>query len=314
MAFAERYINLTTDFGFKRIFGSELNKDLLIGFLNALFAGERVVENVQYKNNENFGYNRDARKAIFDVYCQAADGSRFIVEMQNVYQQFYKDRSVYYSTFPIIEQAQKGDWNYELEPVYTVGILNFAFPEDGDSDAVRREIKLTDIGTSKVFYDKLTFVYVELAKFHKTESQLETLLDKWLFVLKNMQRLMERPAALQERVFRRLFQAAEIATYSADDRKEYEQSRRAYQDIKIAIDTAKNDGRAEGHAEGHAEGLAEGLAKGRAEGIEEGRAEGLEEGKKANAVQSAAAMKRDGMPTSQISKYTGLTESEIERL
>lgn len=302
MVFAERYINLTTDFGFKRIFGSELNKDLLIGFLNALFAGEKVVEDVQYKNNENFGYNRDARKAIFDVYCQAADGSRFIVEMQNVYQQFYKDRSVYYSTFPIIEQAQKGDWNYELEPVYTVGILNFAFPEDSDSEAVCREIKLTDIDTSKVFYDKLTFVYVELAKFHKTESQLETLLDKWLFVLKNMQRLMERPAALQERVFRRLFQAAEIATYSADDRKEYEQSRRAYQDIKIAIDTAKNDGRAEGHAEG----LAEGLVK--------GRAEGLEEGKKANAVQNAASMKRDGMPTNLIAKYTGLTESEIERL
>lgn len=302
MVFAERYINLTTDFGFKRIFGSELNKDLLIGFLNALFAGEKVVEDVQYKNNENFGYNRDARKAIFDVYCQAADGSRFIVEMQNVYQQFYKDCSVYYSTFPIIEQAQKGDWNYELEPVYTVGILNFAFPEDSDSEAVCREIKLTDIDTSKVFYDKLTFVYVELAKFHKTESQLETLLDKWLFVLKNMQRLMERPAALQERVFRRLFQAAEIATYSADDRKEYEQSRRAYQDIKIAIDTAKNDGRAEGHAEG----LAEGLVK--------GRAEGLEEGKKANAVQNAASMKRDGMPTNLIAKYTGLTESEIERL
>lgn len=302
MVFAERYINLTTDFGFKRIFGSELNKDLLIGFLNALFAGEKVVEDVQYKNNENFGYNRDARKAIFDVYCQAADGSRFIVEMQNVYQQFYKDRSVYYSTFPIIEQAQKGDWNYELEPVYTVGILNFAFPEDSDGEAVCREIKLTDIDTSKVFYDKLTFVYVELAKFHKTESQLETLLDKWLFVLKNMQRLMERPAALQERVFRRLFQAAEIATYSADDRKEYEQSRRAYQDIKIAIDTAKNDGRAEGHAEG----LAEGLVK--------GRAEGLEEGKKANAVQNAASMKRDGMPTNLIAKYTGLTESEIERL
>lgn len=302
MVFAERYINLTTDFGFKRIFGSELNKDLLIGFLNALFAGEKVVEDVQYKNNENFGYNRDARKAIFDVYCQAADGSRFIVEMQNVYQQFYKDRSVYYPTFPIIEQAQKGDWNYELEPVYTVGILNFAFPEDSDSEAVCREIKLTDIDTSKVFYDKLTFVYVELAKFHKTESQLETLLDKWLFVLKNMQRLMERPAALQERVFRRLFQAAEIATYSADDRKEYEQSRRAYQDIKIAIDTAKNDGRAEGHAEG----LAEGLVK--------GRAEGLEEGKKANAVQNAASMKRDGMPTNLIAKYTGLTESEIERL
>ena len=283
MAFAERYINLTTDFGFKRIFGSELNKDLLIGFLNALFAGEKVVEDVEYQNS---GPNSDRYRAIVDVRCLSIDGSWFVVEMQNVYQRFYENRSDYYSSFPIVERVQSCDFNHE--PVYTVGVLNFAFPED--SDCVRK-----DEYSSKEFRDNMVmFAYVELANFHKTESQLETLLDKWLFVLKNMQRLMERPAALQERVFRRLFQAAEIARYSADDRKEYERDLRAYQDIKIAVDTAKNVGRAEGLAETYVEGL--------------------EEGKKANAVQSAAAMKRDGMPTSQIAKYTGLTESEIERL
>ncbi len=286
----ERYINLTTDFGFKRIFGTPMNKDLLMGFLNALFHGRHSIKDVTFKNNEHLGSNMDARRAIFDVYCHTDDGSRFIVEMQNVYQEFYKDRSIYYSTFPISEQAQKGDWNYELEPVYTVGILNFAFPEGRDDDRIVREVMLTDVYTKGVFYKKLTFVYVELAKFNKAEGELATLLDKWLYVLKNMQRLMERPVALQERVFTRLFKAAEIATYTTNERREYEQSRRAYQDIKIAIDTAKKDGRAEG------------VAQGRAEGIRETK------------LKNAKAMKGDGLPVSLIAKYSGLTEEEINRL
>ena len=113
----ERYINPLTEFGFKRIFGTPFNSDLLVSFLNAVLDGERVVEDVEYSNSEKFGSNEDARKAIFDVYCKTADGSRFIVEMQNVYQDFYKDRSIFYSTFPISEQAEKGDWNYELKDV-----------------------------------------------------------------------------------------------------------------------------------------------------------------------------------------------------
>lgn len=325
----EKYIDLKTDFGFKRIFGTVMNKELLIGFLNALFDGRHTITDVTYRNSEHLGTNEDAHRAIFDVYCHTAEGDRMIVEMQNVYQEFFKDRSVYYSTFPISEQAPRGVWNYELSPVYTVGILNFAFPYDGDG-RVKREVKLMDTETHTVFYDKLAYIYVELSNFKKTEDELDTVLDKWLFVLKNMQRLYERPAKLQERVFRLLFKAAEIATYSSEERKEYEQSRRAYQDIKIGMDSAQKvgeekglkkgleQGRKEGLKKGREEGLKQGreqgMAEGREQGMAEGREQGMAEGMKKEKYAMARSMKAMGLPLSDIVKITGLTAGEVEKL
>lgn len=242
MAFNERYINPYTDFGFKKLFGTELNKDLLISFLNALFDGKQVIADVRYMNSEHLGTYSGERRAIFDVYCENEQGEKFIVEMQNVYQQFFKDRSVFYSTFPIREQASQGDWNFELKSVYTIGILNFVFPEDEYSeDCLFHEVKLMDTDDKHVFFDKLTFMYLEMPKFNKTEGELVTMLDKWLFVLRNLSRLMERPAALQERIFTRLFEQAEIAKFSPEDQRQYEDSIKAYRDINNAINTAKTD-------------------------------------------------------------------------
>ena len=293
--FGERYINPLTDFGFKRIFGSPFNSDLLVDFLNAVLAGEHVVKDVEYNNSEKFGTNEAERKAVFDVYCTTEDGSRIIVEMQNVYQSFYKDRSIYYSTFPIVEQAKKGDWNYELKDVYTIGILNFTFPEDKKSDnGVFREVKLMDIKKKEVFYDKLTYIYVELANFNKEIDECETLLDKWLFCLKNMSNLLERPAELQGRVFEKLFKTAEIAKFKPLELKAYEQSVYAYRDIKNGMDTAKK----EGIKQGHKEGLEEGLQKGRKEGV----------------INTAKNMKSMGIADEVIMQATGLTKEEIDRL
>jgi len=153
----ERYINPYTDFGFKKLFGTEMNKDLLISFLNALPCSNKMeIENVQYLNSEHLG----DRRAVFDVYCQRTDGGRFIVEMQKAEQEYFKDRSIYYSTFAIREQAPKGQkWDYRLEDVYTVGVLNFKFP-DGEypADKFVHEIKLKDVEDNHVFYNKLTFL------------------------------------------------------------------------------------------------------------------------------------------------------------
>ena len=246
MALNERYINPYTDFGFKKLFGTELNKDLLISFLNALFDGKQVITDVRYMNSEHLGIYSGERRAIFDVYCENEQGEKFIVEMQNVYQQFFKDRSVFYSTFPIREQALQGDWNFELKSVYTIGILNFVFPEDEYSkDCLFHEVKLMDTEDKHVFFDKLTFMYIEMPKFNKTESELVTMLDKWLFVLRNLSRLMERPAALQERIFTRLFEQAEIAKFSPEDQRQYEDSIKAYRDINNAINTAKKEAKEE---------------------------------------------------------------------
>ena len=176
----DKYINPHTDFGFKRLFGSEFNKELLISFLNAMFHGEQNVQDVTYLNSEQLGDRADARRAIFDVYCENDKGEKFIVEMQNVYQEFFKDRTIYYSTFPIREQAQRGgEWDFRLNPVYTIGLLNFNFA-DGLENAKRwhHEVKLMEVETNEVFYDKLTYIYVEIPKFDKMVSELVTMYDK----------------------------------------------------------------------------------------------------------------------------------------
>ena len=251
----EKYLNPHTDFGFKRLFGTEFNKELLISFLNALFRGEQTVKDVTYLNSEHLGDRVDARRAVFDVFCESEKGEKFIVEMQNVYQEFFKDRTIYYSTFPIREQAQRGgDWDFHLNSVYTIGLLNFNFAE-GLQDAKRwhHEVKLMETDTKEVFYDKLTYIYVEIPKFDKKETELVTMYDKWMYVLKNLSSLMSRPMALQERVFTRLFEQAEISKFNPQELRLYEDSVNAYRDIVNAIKTAEKKKFAEGKAEGKTE-------------------------------------------------------------
>ena len=228
----ERYISLLTDFGFKRIFGTAINKDLLICFLNSLFAGKQVVKDVSYLNPEHVGDVYTDRKAIFDVYCEGENGEKFIVEMQNAHQTYFKDRSLFYSTFPIREQA---------------ALLNFDMNEEAfEKEKIRHSVQLCDTATHKVFYDKLEFIYVEIAKFNKSLEELETLYDKWLYALKNLYKLTQRPKELCDKVFDRLFEEAEIAKFTPQELREYEASKIAYRDIKNSVDTAKREGIAEG--------------------------------------------------------------------
>lgn len=286
--FPERYVNPYTDFGFKLLFGTPMNKDLLIDFLNSLLHLEHEITDVTYLNAEHLGMAELDRKAVFDVYCENTVGEKFIVEMQKAGQKFFKDRSVFYASFPIREQAKRGDWNYELKAVYTVGILNFVFDEDRDDENYfHHEVKLMDIHRKEVFYDKLTFVYLEMPKFHKSEDELVTPFDKWMFVLHNLSRLLERPAALQERVFTRLFEAAEIARFTPQKRMEYEESLKAYRDLTNVIDTAK--------------------WKGHEEGLQKGREEGLQKGK----LEDAENLLSLGVSPEIISKATGLSIKTI---
>lgn len=280
----DKYISLLTDFGFKRIFGTAPNKDLLISFLNTLFDGEEVIHDVQYMNGEKVGDASNDRKAIFDVYCENEKGEKFIVEMQNAYQLYFKDRAIYYSTFPIREQALQGDWDYQLKHVYVVALLNFNMHDAAfDASKMEHTAQLCDTGTGRVFYKKLTFKYVELAKFNKTEEELVTMRDKWYFVLRNLQRLRRQPEALQERVFLKLFEQASIARFDSAERYDYERSVSAYRDIKNSIDTAK--------AEGHEAGVEEGVAKGRDE----------------RSAEIARAMLALNIPVEQVAQATGLS-------
>ena len=293
----ERYISLLTDFGFKRIFGTAMNKDLLICFLNSLFNGIQVVKDVSYLNLEHVG-------DVFDVYCEGENGEKFIVEMQNAYQVCFKDRSQFYSSFPICELAPKGnDWNFKLSHVYTVALLNFNMNTDAfDKEKIRHHVQLCDTATHKVFYDKLEFIYVEIAKFNKTLEELETLYDKWLYALKNLYKLTQRPKELCDKVFDRLFEEAEIAKFTPQEMREYEASKKAYRDIKNSIDTAKNQGKEEG--------LAEGIEIGKKEARKEGRKEGRIE---AN-TETAQRLLAMGLSAEQVAEATQLPLDIIEKL
>ena len=239
--FKERYINPFTDFGFKKIFGSEFSKELLIDFLNQVLSEQEEIEDLTYLNTENLGKSEEDRKVIFDLYCINKQGDRFIIELQNVHQSWFKDRSIYYATFPIQEQAIKGKgWNYQLNKVYTIGILNFSLP--GTDERCKREIQLIDKETHEVFYDKLTFIYLEVPKFRKTEQELETQFDRWMFILKHLHHLQKRPVELQHRVFKKLFEIAEISKLTKEDMRAYEQSQKVMWDNYAVLETMKKEG------------------------------------------------------------------------
>lgn len=286
--FTEKYINPFTDYGFKKLFGEEPNKDLLRDFLNELLKEEQgeIVE-LTYLKSEHLSSSELDRKAIFDLYCENEKGEKFIVELQKTKQNFFKDRSVYYSTFPIREQAKRADWNYELKAVYTVAILDFVFDEDKhQKDKYRYDVKLTDTETQKVFYDKLTYIYLEMPKFSKSVEELETRFDKWLYVIRNLNRLDRIPDKLKERVFEKLFEAAEIAKFTPEQVRSYEDSLKYYRDLKNSLDTA----------------------------FEEGKEEGRIEGEKQKQIEIAKKSLALGIDPNTISSITGLSLDEISQL
>ncbi|MCR5453502.1 MAG: Rpn family recombination-promoting nuclease/putative transposase [Bacteroidales bacterium] len=308
MGIDSKYINPYTDFGFKKLFGTELNKDLLIGFLNALFEeakqipGDRILD-IKYLNNEQLGRTPHDRKAVFDVLCETEKGAKFHVEMQNVFQEFFIDRTIFYAARSIQNMAKRyssteSRWNFQLQKLYSVNLLNFTFKEKEKQDKngnttknIVNEISdedlthcvmLKNVKTHKIFYDKLVFIYLEMPKFQKPIEECKSFYEKWLFVLQNLTRLMERPKELQEKVFQKLFEQAEIAKYTPEEYSAYEDSLISLWDIANSNEAAEK--------------------------------KGIEKGEKSKAIATARTMKADNMPMEMIIKYTGLTIDEIDEL
>ena len=294
-----RYINPYTDFGFKYLFGTEPNKENTLELVNALLQGREHIRSLTLIPTEQLGDTQDDRRSVFDVYCENEQGDKIIIEMQKADQPWFKDRSVYYSSFPIRSQGEKGKWLFGLKAVYTIGILNFVFDDDKDNEEYYHHVvQLMDVEKKTVFYDKLTYIYLEMPKFRKTEDELVTMTDKWLYALKHLPDLLERPKALQERIFRKFFDVAEIAALSKEEYAKYWESEKIFYDNVGAFMAAR------------AKGIAEGEAKGKAEGRAEGRAEGKDEANREN----ARKMKAKGYKADDIAEITGLSEKEVEAL
>ncbi len=241
MSSKTRFINPYTDFGFKKLFGEEANKDLLIDFLNQLLPQKHIIKKLTFRNVEKQSDVALDRKAIFDIHCLSETNERFVVEMQKAKIKYFKDRSLFYTTFPIKEQAEKGDWNFRLDPIYYVAILDFFYDEEKEKAKVRREVQLKD-QDCELFFDKLNYVFLQMPAFNKKKEELKSHYDKWLYFLKHLEHLEDVPEILKEPVFEKAFKVAEIANFSAEEYSAYQQSLLLYRDMVNMMKTKFDEG------------------------------------------------------------------------
>lgn len=310
-----RYLNPYTDFGFKKLFGEEASKPLLIDFLNSMLPEHHQIADLNFKNNEQLGINDDDRKAVYDVYCESITGEKFIVELQRVKQRYFKERTLFYTTFPIREQAKKGNgWNYKLDAIYCISILDFTFDDTDYTLAESKEVVHTvqlKNQNNRVFYDKLTFIYLEMPNFNKKEHELITQLDKWLYFIKNLDELQSIPLIFKDSiVFHDAFIRAEVANLNDADHYTYMHSLKTYWDFMSALDTYV----AEGKRIGLEEGKILGLEEGKLIGIEQGKQLGIKEGEIQTKRVIIANLKATGMSDEQIRQILSIDLHEWNKL
>lgn len=280
-----KFINPFTDIGFKRIFGQEISKPLIIDFLNSLLLGEERITNITFLDKEQPALFEDDRSLIYDIYCQTEKGENIIVEMQNKSQPYFKNRSIYYVCEAIARQGERGtDWKYNIDAVYLVAFLNFC-PMDFDKK-FRSDIGLADKGNNKLFSDKMRMTFMQLPLFTKEADECDTDFDKWIYVLKNMETLTRLPWAAKSSVFKRLEQIADVASLSRKERMKYDVGLRKYRDTLSVLEGAKQDG----------------LAEGRAEGIEKEK------------IETVKRLKAIGADINMITVATGLSAEEATRI
>ncbi len=299
------YANLTNDYMFKRVFGSEECKDILIAFLNRI-VGNGDIDDVSFQNTEHLGPTADDRRAVFDIAVRTKSGEEYIIEMQLAQQEYFRDRALFYASYPIMNQAvltkeefrethsDEGvfRWNFCLKPVRFIAVVNFPMAHNSkwDESSYFSSYRLREDESGELLHDKLQFIFLELARFDKKEDELETYCDKWMYLFKNMSHLRERPKVFYEKEFDRLFEMAELCNFTSDEYYDYQNSQKMIYDYENTIDFAKKQGRTEG--------LAEGLEKGR-------------EDKSQEIARNLLSM---GLSVEQIVNATGLTEEQIRSL
>ena len=322
------FADLRSDFMFKRAFGQ---KNILISFLNSILKTDRITD-VEYRNVEMLGLTKQDRKVFYDVYCHTSDNRDFVVEMQHKPQKYFRDRSLYYSTYTI--QKQHGEakkafkrklknivkpfvWDYKLYPVYVIAILDYAMShvEDWPKDKFISHYLVKEEAMNEVHSDSLHFIYIELPRFNKMLENLSDESDKWTYLFNNLSKMNEIPEEFDENSFQDLFTTAKIANFTAEEIHRYTEEQKMSYDyqncLNYAVETAVEAAVKTATEKALAEGLEKGIAKGLSEGAAKGKAEGLIEGEAKRSLEIAKSMLEDNAPVELICKYTGLSKEEV---
>lgn len=290
-----KYINPLTDFGFKYIFGRDADKEFTISFLNALQIGPMPIVDVTFVDKENPGEAEEDRALIYDLHCVLEDKTKIIVEMQNRYQTHFDDRAIYYLAADLYSQGQKGkDWGYRLTPVYGVFVMNFEW-RNMEEQHLREDVCLYNMQTKSVFSDRMRMTFLKIPMMEKEAEECETTLERWLYILKHMEKMEAIPHSFtKDPVFRNLGRVARYAALNDVDKEAYRKSLKAYRDAYAIAETERTIGKEEG------------IQIGEARGIQIGEARGV--------LKIAKKMKDAGTAYEEISAITDLSLDEIAKL
>jgi len=296
-----RFVDPRNDLAFKKIFGSEKHKDILISFLNAVldFKDEYKIVDVKLANPYQVPKLPDLKETILDIKATNQRGDDFIVEMQKKDIGDFAKRSLYYTSKAYVSQLKKGEHYIDLKRVYFIGIVDFEMFEN--QNFISRHLIINQETNTQDLSD-FEFTFIELPKFNKELDELETILDKWIYFIKHASDLKMIPKEYKDlKEFEEAFEIAQEMTYNEKEMEIYEYILKKERDDLNALYTAKKKGWKMGWEQGLEKGLERGLEK------------GIEKGKKDTQIEIAKNL-LDVLDNDTISKKTGLSVDEIEKL
>lgn len=273
-----RYLDPTNDIAFKKLFGTECHKPLLISFLNAILSleGHRRIKQVDFLTKDQAPLIKESKTSILDVKCTDERNVQYIVEMQNRKVPGFIKRTQFYVAHSYVTQAQAGSDYVELKPVILLAIANHEL--FSNKEQIISYHKTLDIETLEHDLQDMSYVFIELPKFNKSEEALETLQDKWIYFFKNWEKDKEIPAKIQEKELIEAYHSMEQFNWNRDEMEAYMKANIALTDEYVARKHERDEGRQEGRQE------------------------------------VARVMLKKGLSILQIVEFTGLTEDEISSL
>ena len=313
----KKYLNPQNDVAFKRIFGQDKNKDILLAMLNAVLHGQlhTPIQEVTFLSPIQDPEIAAKKQSIVDVLCEDQDGCQYIIEMQVANTTGFEARAQYYASKAFIRQAEKGGLYEELKQVIFLAFCNF--PISQEEEDYKSEHIILNKKTYRRKLDKFSFTFIDLIKFErqrtKTVAEL-SLEEKFYYFLRHAEDItpqeLERLIG-EDKVIKKAFFELERYSWSENDFRLYEKEEKRVKDNEAALRFAQLTGEKKGIQKGRKEGI----QKGRKEGIQEGRKEGIQEGrkegKKEREMEIAKQMHAEGMAHALIAKVTGLSEKEI---
>lgn len=314
----KKYLDPKADLTFKKVFGG--HEDLVISFLNAMLpfgSTEEEVKSVEYLNPELVPLNPLRKDSIVDVRCKDAYGRQFIVEMQMMWTSEYKQRVLFNASKAYVSQLDKGE-NYELlQPVYSLNLVNDTF---SDSKDYYHDYRIVEIAETKEVIEGLRFIFIELPKFTPdsfSEKKMQVLWLRYLTEIDEKTRVVP-DALLETPEIKKAVVEIEEAAFTDNELLAYDRFWDMVRTARLNISSATRRGLEKGMKEGLKKGLKEGMEKGMQQGIqqgmEEGLAKGIKEGTEKERIKNARMMMAESIPPDTISKITGLSLEELDKL